>query len=409
MKNHRKSILATGCHRRRKAHLFAAGILIAMVHVILVPATMAFSTSDLDGVWSMYWMETASPRGVKYWIEGAIGISSSGSITGGTWTATSGRSGTITGGSLAISSRGELSGLVKLSTETSAEISGGWLDASKTIAYVVTTKDTDYLAAGILIKQTSDLFFTSQLAGQWCGLMTEAFGDTAGWLYADLDVETDGGYTGRVYSAVSSNNVTTSKFYMDTSGVLTGTYVSTLGGTTDKGSIPSGKMDQSRQIACVDYRKNSGKLGTMIMINGDQSGYITANLQGDWALYITEMLPGESDAYMYWIKGNIKLSASGQLISGSWESYGGTQGTFTAGNVAVQFDGRLSGTLETSDGKIMRIDYGQLSRSKTCGACLLQKGDSLQSLDTLDYVFMIRKPSQPAGISNLMLLLLNEE
>ena len=409
MKNHRKSIPAADCHRRRKAHLFAAGILIAMVQsVILVPATMAFSTSDLDGVWSMYWMETASPDGVKYWIEGAIGISSSGSITGGNWTAASGTTGTITGGSLAISARGELSGLVKLSTGTASEISGGWMDASKTIAYVVTTKDTVYLAAGILIKQTTG-FLTSQLAGQWNGFMTEALGVNAGWQYADLDVETDGGYTGRVYSAVSSNNVTTSKFYMDTSGMMTGTYVTSLSGVSDKGSIPSGRMDQSRQIACVDYRKNSGKLGTMIMINGDQSGYTTANLQGDWALYITEMLPGESDTYMYWIKGNIKLSASGQLISGSWESYGETQGTFTAGNVAVQFDGRLSGTLETSDGKIMRIDYGQLSRSKTYGACLLQKGDSMQLLDTLDYVFMIRKPSQPAGISNLMLLLLNEE
>jgi hypothetical protein len=107
----------------------------------MVKSGGSFATSDLQGTWYLYGLsfdETAT----MYWGYGTMQCDSSGNVTGGNVTYSDGETETLTGGTLMLSSFGEVSG-TGTSDGYASTFDDGKMDQGKTsLAYVATAGPT---------------------------------------------------------------------------------------------------------------------------------------------------------------------------------------------------------------------------------------------------------------------------
>lgn len=358
-----------------------------------------FSSEDLVGYWQGCFLETTADNTTRLMRSIRIIVSLPNySITGGfgdwnynkVYTA----NGSITGGALNITAKGEITGAINTDAggiTGTINIINGWMDQGKQYFYVVTEKPGGQLSSGLLVKYDEDVnsFSTSDLGGIWFNnslqSSVEAGFDDGEWVVNILSTASNGSCTGTWYS-------TGTPLGAATSGTLTLNTHGSLAGTLNPG--PAVELFMSR----MSTDKNTGTslaniLGEDILagvsLRAGGTGFVSKDLQGTWAVYLTEVYSGDM---MYWLYGEITIDPSGKMTKGNWTGPTGTTGTFTAGQINISDSGALSGSVTSSNaGLVYQIRKGVLSLSKTHASFTMENGINGMSGHRQDTVFVIKK------------------
>ena len=110
-----------------------------------------FQTSDLEGTWYAYLMET-NPVDGTYWLYGSFAIDDAGNITGGSYTAPDGTVVNITGGTATLDADGLMAGTIVAEGGLTGIFPSGKLNADKTVIGFVGSDINNSLDLGIAIK-----------------------------------------------------------------------------------------------------------------------------------------------------------------------------------------------------------------------------------------------------------------
>lgn len=395
-------------------------LLAAALFVLLAQQAVAatFGQDDLTGTWKGYWFETTSTNSYKYWIRTTVTVDDQGNISGDYLTSNDG-TGTVDSGSIEISSNGSVSFTMHMSDGSDVVSSSAWMDLSKTYAYAATRHGTR-MATGMLVKTGQVAYSTADLAGDWRGLILEGQQNLNGeswWVETSTTVSTEGTSSGSWdYMNEDTGTISSSTVTLDAQGGYGGSLTITGGSAAALSEGPQdasqtvnlidGLMDASRQLGVVVTEKLSGAYGRMIRIRRDRNDLQTSDLEGDWKLYMTEIVDMTTQ---YWVHGDLSIDAAGS-ISGDWYGPEGQTGTFS-GEVFVNAQGDLSGYIVNDTiGKTLTLDKGSLCESTNCAGALLRWGSTSVFGHTLSHAFLVRKQvSQPVaggnmGISGLLLL-----
>jgi len=111
----------------------------------------SFSTSDLEGTWYVYLMET-NPVAGSYWLYGSFTVDTSGKVTGGTYNAPDGTAVNVTGGSVSLDSSGVMSGTVEAEGGLTGTFPSGKLDADKSIISFIGNDTNGSMDLGVAVK-----------------------------------------------------------------------------------------------------------------------------------------------------------------------------------------------------------------------------------------------------------------
>jgi hypothetical protein len=111
----------------------------------------SFSTTDLEGTWYVYLMET-NPVAGSYWLYGSFTIDDSGNITGGTYNAPDGTAVNVTGGSVNLDSSGVMSGTVDSEGGLTGTFPSGKIGADKNFITFVGNDTNGSMDLGIAVK-----------------------------------------------------------------------------------------------------------------------------------------------------------------------------------------------------------------------------------------------------------------
>ncbi|PIE69950.1 MAG: hypothetical protein CSA22_10455 [Deltaproteobacteria bacterium] len=369
--------------------------------------------------------------GTKFPAFGKIILNGGGVVTSGSYNSLVSKS--ITGGGLAVGSRGKISGELYLADDETQQNNvtqtiEGWMDADKNFVYQVVSwmeNNTLHLASGLMIKETGTDFEESQLWGNWEGFAIEASpqnppqeppNQKVYYFNSEMLFSIKGYYGTWSLPYGQSGNINPSTMSINEKGLLWGTlYVDAGGGVTEEGQIgfgsdtPTGKIAENRELGIANIYKDNGKVSTMVFVkDGGATDFSESDLQGEWAVFVTEMIGGAPPKNLYWITANLKLDATGTLVSGDWKSFQGTTGTFLSGDVDISATGELSGTFTTSDGREMTTDEGRMGIARTYAACTLTKKDiGDEDFDTLNLGFFVKKTGPKGTLAPQHLLLLN--
>lgn len=188
-------------------------------------------TADLAGSWQGCFYESRlSPAEMQYLIQGDLNINSSGQITGGSWEAiATGTTGTFTGGNVALSASGFLSGDIVSSDATTLSIDNGRMRLGKDVVASVSTKNSGATDVSILIRSGGD-YADMDLSGRWAAYITEIntgpSPNTVYWIRGLLDLNSDGTLKNGSWTAVSGTTGTFSDVQLDLQD--TGTFNGTM-------------------------------------------------------------------------------------------------------------------------------------------------------------------------------------
>ena len=400
--------------------LFLFIFIITICFPVLSQAT-TFSSKDLAGDWRGCFMETTAANTTRLLRSVRLEVSPT-NVVSGIWSdkgysnATLGY-GNITGGSLHITSKGEITGSIDTMdaatlVEDTINIINGWMDTDKNIFYIVTKKPGGQLSTGLFVKyqHTYNGFPTSDLEGIWfinnIQSSANSGGDDEGdWVVDILSTASDGSCTGNWYSSgnsVGTINVGSSLSLDPSYGWITGTLFS----NTSDINIYTGQLSSDKNIGTAAATLNiqapsGGELTSGTFLRGGGDGFIGQDLQGTWALYSTEVYSGTN---MYWLYGEITLDQSGTLVRGNWYGPNAESGTFTAGKIDIAISGVLFGHLTSSLGYTSTIKQGLLSLSKNQASFTMEYGTKGVSGHRQNSVFMIRKSNN--AITPMIQLLL---
>jgi len=363
-----------------------------------------FSSEDLVGNWNGCFMETTALNTTRVLKFASVVIAPTNYAVSGTWSDkgysnSDPHSGNITGGSLNITAKGEITGSINIVDATTSvpdiiSVINGWMDIDKNIFYIVTERPGGQLSMGMLVKYQHSLnsFSTSDLAGTWFVNNIQSTGNSSGnddgdWVVNILTAAATGFCSGTWYSSGDSSGTIDSpdsSLSLNSSyGWVTGTLYNNLGSQIN---VYNGQMSSDKNVGNIftnsDFQSSGGgNLTSGVFLRAGGTGFVSQDLKGTWAMYTTEV-SNETD--MYWFYGEITLDQSGKLIKGNWNSSEHT-GTYTSGQINIENSGSLSGTITSNIGYTHTIKKGLLSQSKNHASLVLE------STNKIDTGFIIKK------------------
>lgn len=370
-------------------------VLIACLFLWATPArATAFSTADLEGQWRGYWLETTASNSFRYWIQVSAVIDADGN-TSGTWQSSGGKSGNINGGSLSVSPQGALSGTFEIIDSATAEtdtisVMYGWMDTAKEMVYVTMKKPAaGQLSAGMLTKYTYSNFATADLEGFWKTMEVESEPSStpeAWWVDSTLTVGNAGETVGVWnFADEESGSFLSSTLALNTYGVISGSLIPQVGQLV---TIDGGQLDLQLNCGSFASTKSTGELGGGVFLRIGETGFLTSDLEGKWAIYRTKVY---SSTTMTWLAGEVTFDEAGNLVSGTWAGPGGESGTYTGGAMSVGDTGDMNGNFTTSLGYTFTISGGHMGIPKTYAGMVARYKTYGESGYTLEQVFMIKK------------------
>ncbi len=345
----------------------------------------SFSTSDMAGEWSGYFLESTGDS--SYWIYGEITVGQAGELTGGRWTAVSGAEGDFVDGSLVLDKGGVLTGTIRTKADGSLEIgtmtlTHAKMDKGKELAHGVVRKDNGYMDLVTLVRKSSTSFAASDLYGNWFGFLHS----TDGWQTQDnwfMDLRmTDLGIIGTWQSvqAAASGGLNGTPFDVDGTGAISG--ILQISPVADTLWTRSGQLTGSKSAFALVDVKSSGFIDFGFYLKAGATDYKTGDLQGTWAIYSFQVASAEG--LVYWVYGTIILDTDGNCIGGEWEAVDGvTTGTFAGGTLSLTSDGKLSGTLKSSNNIVLTIQSGFMDSGKSMAAIVSSPNSTTSDLGYL--------------------------
>ncbi len=347
-----------------------------------------FDISDLQGTWYMYISETYQEVGT-YWGFGTIEVDNAGKVTSGVLNTPDGSVQTYTGGQLSLTDDGKVKGTLILRDDFTITIQDGKLDQSKTVGSIVATSVSGGVDFGILVKGGGS-FSTGDLQGKWHGYFTETnliSGDTY-WFHGTLDADDSGKIIGGDYTASggATGTYTGGQLALDENGILTGMLTSSDGTEI---MVQNGKMLPAKTMGSFVSLSSDTTLDTGVLIK-DGGSFSTADLQGTWNGYFWETNTKSGEEY--WFYGTLEVDDSGNVTRGDYTSSGGATGTYSGGQLSLDENGMLTGTIAAEEGVTITVQNGKMDRSKTIGSFASSSDDG-----TLD-IGMLVKGGLPAEV-----------
>jgi len=111
----------------------------------------SFSTSDLEGTWHVYMIET-NPVAGSYWLYGSFTVDDSGEVTGGTYNAPGDVTVNVIGGTVSLDGNGVMSGTVDAEGGLTGTFPSGKLDADKNIIAFIGNDTNGSMDLGVAVK-----------------------------------------------------------------------------------------------------------------------------------------------------------------------------------------------------------------------------------------------------------------
>ncbi|MDM8523025.1 hypothetical protein QUF80_06585 [Desulfococcaceae bacterium HSG8] len=258
----------------------------------------------------------------------------------------------------------------------------GWSGAcTGTDTCIVTMTEAQNVSA--VFETVATGFAASDLQGTWYGYFAETNTETGDkyWFYGTLNADDTGNITGGNYTASggSAGTYTGGQLSLDDNGILTGTLASSDGTAI---TIRDGKMDQGRTFGSFVSDSDDGTLDVGMLVKGG-GDFSAGDLEGTWYGYFSETDPATGASY--WFYGTLFADNAGNITGGDYTASGGAAGTYTGGQLNLDADGILTGTLATSDGTSVTIRNGKMDQSKTFGSFVSDSDDG-----TLDAGLLIK-------------------
>jgi hypothetical protein len=303
-----------------------------------------FSTSDLEGSWTGYYIEINPAIPAVYWLRGTATIDGSGNLLSGVYVTPDGSTVNATGGLLELDPKGVLSGSFAIETGDTVSIVHGKQDQSKTNATLVTAATDGSLDIGYFFKNGGN-FVASDLIGTWYGYQTMIVPATGAvfWLRGSLDIDAAGNVTGSFAgpdgTTILAEGGTVS---VDSNGFLSGGVALSSG---QEGVITDGKVDQGKTKAVFVGTASDGSL-TLCQLVKAGGTFKPSDAVGHWYAYGLGIDP--SAPAVYWAYGNLEYDTSGNSFTGSYTApTGETVATTGTATLDAQGLATISATLST--------------------------------------------------------------
>jgi hypothetical protein len=215
-----------------------------------IRASGTYSTGDLQGTWS--W---GSPG-----TYGTFAIDIFGKITSGTYTEIGVGSGTITGGELAITAQGAISGSIAGSTHGTLTIQSSRMNSDKNALFIAFT-EPDGKGALIAIKRSGPFTPGTDIAGTYKFTSVNKGNNV---IYGSITVNSKSTVTGGNWTeiGVGSGTYTGGIIGISTQGVIAG--LANSAGNVH--AIQSGQMNSSKTVAVVVGNYAVAKTGVSIWV-----------------------------------------------------------------------------------------------------------------------------------------------
>lgn len=301
----------------------------------------AFTTADLAGLSNIIGVSTGGAnQGILY---GSGTLSSTGNITSGSYFHSIGTMANMTGGSLALTGIGIISGVINTSVGVTSTVLYGKLAASKSFgSFVSTTNFGEYDL--ITVIKSGGSFSSTDIQGTWHICEISSGGTVENVYYGTLEVGSGGTYT----TPRSSGTVT-----INSAGIFSGSGSLLPSGT----ATFAGALDASKEFGVYYTTYSNGEYSIAIAIK--ESGVFSlSDLRGTW--HFTLASNGVSEGVSY---GTIQLDSAGQVRGGYYRS-SGTNVSLSGGSVSITTAGVLTGTINASDGMTFTVVYGKMNQSK---------------------------------------------
>jgi hypothetical protein len=311
-------------------------------------ASAQFLTSDLEGTWYTFAYWDRSTGDFSGWDFQVEDIDSSGSITGGTLTDSDAFTAALTGGALAITGDGLVSGTIEYTPDSgpafSESLSRFKMDPGKTV-FVGTDKGEDLFDSLSVTVKGGGSFAIADVEGTWYfySFWDNLVANDPGWDRGTLIMNASGDITGGGFE--------------DSDGLA----APVTGGTVsiDAQGFVDGSIDFDGFFASfVDFKADPDKnllagVGTdaeqyaslSVVLKGGGS-FATGDLEGTWYLYSFWDHPESNDPG--WDRGTVILDASGNVTGGSVVDSAGGATSLTGGSLAITGAGIVSGTVTYS-------------------------------------------------------------
>ena len=301
----------------------------------------AFTTADLAGMSNIIGVSTGGTnQGI---IAGSATLSSTGNVSSGSYIHSVGTAANLTGGSLALTGIGMISGVINTSIGVTSTILYGKLGASKTFGtFVSATSSGEYDLVTVI--KSGGSFASADIQGTWHFCEMSSGGTVENIYYGTLVVGSGGAFT----TPRSSGTAT-----INSEGLFSGTASLIPSGT----ATFEGALDASRGLAvyCTLYSNGEHSISIAIKETGTFS---SSDLSGTW--HFTLASNGVIEGVSY---GTIQLDSAGQIRGGYYRS-SGVNVSLSGGAVSITSSGVLSGIINASDGMTFTVVYGKMNQSK---------------------------------------------
>jgi hypothetical protein len=177
--------------------------------------------------------------------------------------------------------------------------------------------------------------------------------------YGTITVDGTGNVTGGQITALGGGNwnFIGGNLSLSAAGVVTGTIQVDSGITMN---VINGKVDLNKQTAFMGWQGGGGQ-GTLYLVNAGNA-FATADMQGRWYFYGFNSLGQGS-------YGIVDFSNLGAVTGGTFYYLSGGTSTITAGNSALDANGKFSGNFSDSGGINYTVLDGKMNSDKDFIIC----------------------------------------
>jgi hypothetical protein len=373
-------------------------------------SAQSFSTSDLEGTWTIYSISVRAATPPVSWLRGTVAIDASGNALSGVFIAPDGTTVGGTSGSFSVDRRGILSGDFTVGAGNTVTIVDGKLDQSRTQATFVTKVTDGSIELGYSLK-TGGTFEDGDLEGTWYGYQTiiDSASGAVFWVFGRIDVDGSGSVTG-AFTAPDGATLTVEEgtLGIDSDGILTGNLTLSSGLIAP---IAHGRLDQAKTRAIFVSIASDGSQSLCHLVKGGGT-FGPTDVVGKWSAYGLVIDP--SIPAVYWLSGGFEFDASGSQFAGTYLTPTGQVITAT-GTATLDVDGMGTTSTATSTGDTSispstKLDQGKTSSvsvtaSPTTGVLgiwqfmkeIYLTGTYVQQVQTM-YIAYYGRPGDPGGV-----------
>ncbi|HSB73299.1 MAG TPA: VCBS repeat-containing protein, partial [Candidatus Methylomirabilis sp.] len=264
--------------------------------------TDGFTEAALAGTWHLFSFSDFVSINDPGWVDATVNLDTTGVVTGGTFTDSTGATGAFTGGAFLIDSAGVVSG--SLTTAGGSVIfPHGKLDRTKTILSMNASEDLNGRGMAVGIKAGGTFTATpavgSDLTGEWYVyyLTDSSTTNNPAWSAANFALDATGGLScifpnptncGTFHDSLPAGGVDTFNlggvsFIIDTAGLVSGSLTTSgRGGRPIRSfSFPKGYMAPNKNVFAAIVSEGPNGPGLAIGVKGG-GAFVDADLAGTW-------------------------------------------------------------------------------------------------------------------------------